>query len=174
MNQEKNMPNLWFSSDSHYSHNNILKFCKRPYANVDEMNVDMVKKWNQVVKPDDSIYHLGDFSFKDGDKLFYQLNGHKHLIIGNHDGDKVRDLPWESQEIYSELEMPDKTGKKHRIILFHYPISEWDGFFKGAIHLHGHVHGKKMLPELKKRIDVAVDCFNFFPVSFEKILELTT
>lgn len=169
------MPNLWFVSDSHFSHNNILKFCKRPYDNVDDMNVDMVKKWNKKVQPDDTVYHLGDFSFKDGDKFFHQLNGHKHLIIGNHDGDKVRNLPWESQEIYSELEIknPAEAGRKYTFVLFHYPIQEWNSFYKDAIHLHGHVHGKKMLPELKKRVDVAVDCFNFAPVSFEQILELT-
>ena len=166
------MSNLWFSSDLHFQHNNIIKFSKRPYANVDEMNLDLIKKWNQKVKVDDSIWFLGDFSFKDGDRFFHQLNGRKHLIIGNHDGDKVRDLPWESQEIYSELEVPDKTGKKHRLVLFHYPIEEFNGFYKGAIHLHGHVHGKKMLP-IKKRVDVAVECHGYAPVSFEKILELT-
>lgn len=78
---------IWFTSDLHFGHANILKFCNRPWETTDEMNADLIKNWNSVVKPDDLVFDLGDFAFASNSKwkdLLSQLNGHHYLILGNH------------------------------------------------------------------------------------------
>ena len=85
---------IWFSSDHHFFHNNIIKYCNRPFETVEEMNEALVKNWNSVVGPDDHVYHLGDFCFGNVEKWNWclepgRLNGHIHLILGNHDPERV-------------------------------------------------------------------------------------
>jgi calcineurin-like phosphoesterase family protein len=82
------MNNLFFTSDHHFGHNNIIKYCNRPFENVDEMNAALIKRWNEKIPPDGDVYHLGDFALCHPEKLeeiLDQLNGRIHLIIGNHD-----------------------------------------------------------------------------------------
>lgn len=78
----------WFISDTHFSHNNIIKYAGRPFANVDEMNQALINNWNQSIGKDDQVFFLGDFGLGDIDHLqsiCSQLNGHKICILGNHD-----------------------------------------------------------------------------------------
>jgi calcineurin-like phosphoesterase family protein len=160
-----------FIADLHFNHFNIISFCKRPYKTVDEMNHDMVAKFNAVVGHDDDTWILGDLAWPGGEQYFHQLNGRKHLIIGNHDHRSVLILPWATApRHYHEMKLLDGEGILRQLVLFHYPIEEWNHFYGGAIHLHGHVHGKTMKPSEKLRVDVAVDCFNFTPVTLDEIL----
>lgn len=81
------MSKIFFTSDTHYYHNNVIRYCDRPYTSVEEMNEDMVKKWNEIVSPDDVVYHLGDFSLaiRPVELFTPRLNGVKYLVPGNHD-----------------------------------------------------------------------------------------
>src|SRR5687767_7438795 len=92
------MADIWFISDHHFFHENILKFVDkngariRPeWSNVDEMNWDMVERWNRTVKPQDKVWHLGDVAFKTTERaaelenLLQKLHGHKRMLVGNHD-----------------------------------------------------------------------------------------
>lgn len=82
----------FFTSDTHFYHTNILKYCNRPFKNTEEMNAILIEKWNAKVKKDDVIWHLGDFCFggKDNIKeIFPKLNGKINLVLGNHDNYKV-------------------------------------------------------------------------------------
>ena len=113
----------YFTSDSHFNHVNIMTYCRPEYKDTDEMNWAMVKIWNATVSPDDTVYHLGDFAFKTGQKkeetrnLLSRLNGKIHLIKGNHDNLKqIGDFPFESIEREAYLEL---QGVKFR--LSHYP-----------------------------------------------------
>ncbi len=161
----------FFTADTHFGHGKIITYCKRPYLTADEMDADIIRRWNSVVGLDDDVIHMGDFSFRNRQDVFHKLNGRKHLIIGNHDDRKTLTLPWASQPVhYREMTVRDAEGMDRHLILFHYPIEEWDGFFRGTIHLHGHVHGKQMQPCDKMRVDVAVDCFEFTPVTIDQIL----
>lgn len=167
---------IFYTSDTHFGHFNILKHCNRPYADVATMNEDLIQKWNKVVKPEDTVYHLGDFAFRQtGDLLptFNRLNGTKYHISGNHDNSQVFDLPWAGKFIYNEM-TDFVDGKKYFVVLMHYPIQEWNGQHKGSIHLHGHIHSTPEYSSCEKianRFDVGVDQRNGYPVTLKQLLE---
>lgn len=156
---------IYFWSDTHFNHEAIIRYMSyggwsgsRAYKGVKEMNAALEEKWNSVVGPTDTIYLLGDFGFTSSklepiEDIFSRLNGHKHLIIGNHDekNPKVLKLSWESQE---RLRVVKEDG--HRVVVCHYPLESWPSSHHGAVHLHGHSHGhlKRVLPH---RFDVGVD-----------------
>jgi calcineurin-like phosphoesterase family protein len=158
---------------THFNHAGILAF--RPqYKTVREMNDGLIERWNSVVRQKDTIYHLGDFAFSVGawgddlDGIFLRLNGHKHLLVGNHDekNKKVLRLPWESVEM---LRSKLKGENGERATLCHYPLESWRGSWNGSLMLHGHCHGnlKRKLPH---RFDVGVECFDT-PVRLEALWE---
>lgn len=160
----------FFCADTHIGHHRIIELCKRPFASIDEMNETMAHRWNNVVGANDDVWLLGDFCWKGYEYWFYQLNGNKHLIIGNHDGRHVLTLPWASQpRDRRELSISAGDGKAHRLVLDHYPIEEWNRFHKGTLHLHGHVHGRT-LNAVPRRVDVGVDLWNFTPITLDQIL----
>ena len=131
------MAETWFTSDTHYDHANIIKYSKRPFKNVDEMNETMIKNWNSVVKHEDTVFHLGDFAFcNDPGKFFHRLNGNKILILGNHDKQATKHLPWGSVHSYYELRLNGKF-----IILCHYAFRVFNKSHHGALNFHGHSHG---------------------------------
>jgi calcineurin-like phosphoesterase family protein len=172
------MPTTFFTSDTHFGHTNILKLGKgRPFSSIEEHDEALVKLWNETVGPEDVVYHLGDFAYRaltgHAKDIFVRLNGKEHhLIPGNHDDEDTLTLPWTSVRSYVEDRVPDRTGKKHSVVLFHYPIQEWAGFWRrgGApIHLHGHTHGQ--CPGWRRRCDVAVDSWDFAPASLDRIIE---
>jgi len=173
---DKNMK-LFFTSDNHHQHANMIKYESRPFRNVKDMDNQMIEKWNNKVTKNDSVYILGDFAFGDADsvsKLLDKLNGNKYLIKGNHDyylkdRDIHRKFGWVKD--YYVLKY---NGLK--IVLFHYPISVWDCKHHGSIHLFGHVHSNKgnhhPLDSVQDNsYNVGVDVNNFEPVSLEEILE---
>lgn len=175
---------IYFTSDTHFNHANIIKLCGRPFSNVDKMNAVLIQNWNSCVKYDDEIYFLGDFMFKGGgeaaNNLIQQLNGIKYFIKGNHDK-FIDDGTFKKNNFVWIKDYHILNYQKQKMVLFHYPIFEWDGYFRDAIHLYGHVHNSGNNPEQQKRfnllgkraINVGVDVNNYFPVSIEEILEKT-
>lgn len=172
------MSNLFFVSDTHFFHKNILKFCPDTRRGADhlEMTELMVKAWNEKVKPGDTVYHLGDVSFgriEESDALLKRLNGNIHLVQGNHDKGVVNNYVakrWSSVQPYLRL----SVGRQ-LIIMFHYPIVEWDSMHYGSWHLYGHVHGKDMGLNDRKAMDVGVDTrpnADMAPWSFEEIQDI--
>lgn len=173
------MSKIFVISDTHYSHARIMEFYpkQRPFNSIEEMNNKMIIEWNKVVSPNDIVFHLGDFSFGSEDdalKVFNRLNGKINIIWGNHD--KVsRKLEFESTHNYYELKY-----NKEKIILFHYPIQEWNGMYKGVVHLHGHVHSingisnhnnEKFNWNMKNRYDVGVENVGFAPILIEDAIK---
>ena len=78
---------LWFTSDTHFYHNVIIEYCKRPFETIEEHNQKLIDNWNAVVGLDDTVFHLGDFCLGGAPKwreIREQLNGHIILIVGNH------------------------------------------------------------------------------------------
>lgn len=160
-----------FTSDTHFGHQNIIKYCNRPFSTYGEMDKELVARWNNVVQPDDTVYHLGDVAFgRDAtteyvSKLLKQLNGKIHLIHGNHE--KIaRNMLWRfaSTKDYDEIEVEGQN-----IILFHYGLRTWHHDLRGTWHLYGHSHGG--LPAFGKSCDIGVDSWNLTPVAFAKLKE---
>lgn len=168
---------IYFTSDTHFNHRNSLWHNDRPYKTVEEMDEQIIKNWNKVVKENDEIYHLGDFGWQLSptrlQEIMLQLNGHKHLILGNHDKEKMmlHSNLWESVDIYKELAIDG-----YRVILFHYPIADFNQMYRHSIHLYGHVHKNKSLIDLMDKkyytYNVGVDTNNYTPISFLKIKEI--
>lgn len=165
--------NIWFVSDSHFNHDNIIRLSRRPAENVTDMNELMIQRWNEAVKDDDTVYHLGDFAYPPKnehhmtfDEIGARLKGKKILIRGNHDRERMKETEkgqeifnhwmWDFYSDYEEL----KYGKT-RIMLFHYPIDTWRNAHHGALHFHGHVHCNSSQPGQKfykpHRFDMGVD-----------------
>ncbi len=152
------MSKIFFTSDLHFSHKNIAKFCPqfRPFDNIADMDEYLIETWNNTVSPDDDVYNLGDLSFAHDIKkiaaVLSRLNGKHHLIYGNHD-DIIRrhnkDLfetvkhdghpLLSSARTYLKLKLDEIDNT---LILFHYPINEWDGCHRGWYHLYGHLHDR--------------------------------
>lgn len=168
---------LHFISDTHFGHKNIIKYSNRPFNSVEDMNEALIDNWNAVVKPEDTVYHLGDFAFLPYDQLktvARRLNGTKHFIMGNHDKEiakNKRDLigsrVFNSIQDYYELK-----HEGHHMVLFHFGQRVWNKSHHGSIHLYGHSHGS--LPPHGKSVDVGVDCkeitSEYRPVSFDEVV----
>jgi calcineurin-like phosphoesterase family protein len=160
---------VFFTSDTHFGHEAIIGLCERPFASVAEMDEALIEKWNAMIAPEDSVYHLGDFSFRNARPLAeYRraLNGTIHLITGNHDFPLTRDYERQFASVFSILEI-GLNGK--RIVLCHYPMREWHGSWRGVWHLHGHLHGRLNHEPLGYSLDVGVDSNEYHPWSFEEI-----
>ncbi len=157
---------IWFTSDQHYGHSNIIVSCKRPFHDADTMNHEMISRYRSKVKPEDTVYFLGDVAFVDPRPILAHLPGHKFLIIGNHDQKRRKDLgKSEAFGWIKDVEEIEVQGQK--IWTSHYPHRSWPSSYHGSWHLHGHTHGS--LPNLPSSRDVGVDCWDFYPVSFETL-----
>lgn len=152
---------IWITSDLHFSHKNILNFNPdtRPFRDVDHMNAEMIQIWNSQVKPDDTVYILGDFAFCNANKateIAARLNGHKILVEGNHDTKLVANADFRAQFVatHKYLEIQHKGVL---VCMFHYPIAEFNRQHRGAVHVHGHLHGAPSGLEQYRVVDVGMD-----------------
>lgn len=160
----------WFIADTHFGHKRIIELANRPFTCVEQMDEKLITNWNYLVRPNDVVFVLGDFSFHNLQKtgeIFFRLAGKKHLIRGNHDEKRADKLPWTDVKDYFVLKQDHV-----RIVLSHFPFLSWRHMQKGDLHLHGHCHGNLKAP-LTRREDVGVDTLisNFYPVAFETIVD---
>lgn len=148
----------FYIADLHFGHQNILSFDSRPFPDIETHDNVIIENWNNVVGIDDDVYILGDISWHNSTKtieIFKQLNGNKHLIIGNHDkkllkNQKLRNLFVEVVD-YKELTTDSGMG----IVLCHYPIPCFNNHYYGWIHLYGHVHNSwewEVMEQTKKHL----------------------
>lgn len=162
------MQDVYFSSDWHLFHKNIIEFSKRPFSSVEEMNEVLIENWNERVKKNDTAYFIGDFSFgskQQTSDAIDRLNGQIHFIRGNHDKitDSLKDK-FVTYSDYKKIKVNDQS-----IILCHYAFRVFDGSHRGAWNLYGHSHGSLPDDSHALAIDVGVDCHNFYPVSFDEV-----
>lgn len=169
-----NSSEVFFTSDLHFWHHNIIRFANRPYANVDEMHDAIIKNWNSKIKSTDTVFILGDVSWKgieDTQHLLDQLNGRKILIIGNHDPESIINYFDKAYDMLGVRIIDNEDGIETYCHLCHYPLHEWNRDRHGSVNLHGHCHGSN--DELDKynykRLDVGVDSHNMMPLSWDDI-----
>lgn len=159
--------NIWLVSDTHFGHENIIKYCDRPFSSVHEMNETLVENWNSVVKPNDHIWHLGDVyfpkGFKDGSarEFFKRLNGHKRLILGNHDNGQDQVL----HSVFEKIVLW-RDWKEHGLLMTHIPLHP-NNIIKDRRNVHGHIHQNKS-PD-KQYINVCVEHTDYKPVNIDSI-----
>lgn len=169
------MSTVWFTSDTHYGHANVIQYSKRPFKDVEEMDEALIENWNEVVRPGDLVYHLGDFSFhrdfKKTSEISRRLLGQKYLIFGNHDK-KLRKVKEFLSSFIAAKDLDSIKVGDQRIVLCHYAMLTWNQSHRGAWQLHGHSHGSLPESDTALRIDVGVDPRSYRPISFEEIREI--
>jgi calcineurin-like phosphoesterase family protein len=157
---EPEEPRVFVIGDTHFGHQNIIKYAARPYRTVGGMNKSMIHKWNQTVRVQDSVFFLGDFAWRNIGYYITHLNGKKTFITGNHD-EGLRHTQDQAVIEYGD----------HRFLLIHRPQdrpSKWDGWT-----IHGHVHrNAPFIDRVTKRINVSADVIGFRPVSLHRIVEI--
>ena len=153
----------FFTADQHYGHQNIIRFCDRPFSTVEEMDAELVKRHNEVVGEDDTVIHAGDFAFRNARSVqtyIDELCGRHIFVRGSHDrwmDETVRDI--------LELKIEDQF-----LVVCHYALRTWPRSHFNSWQLHGHSHGQ--LEPVGKQWDVGVDNNDYYPVSFERIREI--
>jgi len=163
----------WITSDLHFGHKNIMTFCPVTRArfknDVAYMNNAMVEEWNAIVEVEDTVYILGDVAFMNGSdaaKMINRLNGTKILVRGNHDRKTLLDVNFRNAfaEVHDYLDI-NYNGTK--VVMFHYPIAEWDQMHRGSVHFHGHLHGNVSGMEEYRCRDMGMDATGNIVTSME-------
>ena len=171
----------YYISDTHLGHSNIINLDDRPFDNVQNMDEAIMSLWNETVSANDDVYMLGDLCFrnsKPADWYLSRLSGHKHLIIGNHDGELLRNKNALKMfdSVNSMLHIKDMLdGKTIDAILCHYPLIEWDGYYKGWYHIFGHIHSAmnksgKIMAKEPKALNAGCMINNYMPVTFKELI----
>ncbi len=164
---------VWFTSDTHYGHANILAYSQRPFDDVRDHDESLILNWNSVVQPGDRVYHLGDFALCDVEratKIAKRLVGQKFLIFGNHDKRLRKEPEFLAQWIWAR-DLESITVEEQKIVLCHYAFRTWAQSHRGSWSLYGHSHGSLKDDPHALQLDVGVDCWAHYPVSFEEIKE---
>ena len=176
--------NIFFTSDLHFSHANIIKYCDRPFYSAGEMDAAMIANWNNVVGEEDIVFILGDFCFGSTQTWLHflrRLNGKKYLTQGNHDkGIPVTELVFVYPLMNLWIKGDDEISDGQRITCCHYPMLSWYQSHRGSWQLYGHVHGRLSNKNVKEssitpnQLDVGVDVHNFTPISYEQVKTIIT
>ena len=188
--ESTDLDKVWFTSDHHFSHLNIIEYCHRPFKDVEEMDAKLIGNWNEVVGEDHTVYHLGDFTLG-SNALDYliQLNGRINILAyeWHHDqrwlkhsvmdtilkrtGNRIRML--RPLEVLKVRPLVSRSMFNHtlRITLCHYPMLQFEGCYHGHLHLHGHAHGNvnRIGSGKGQCMDVGVDCHDYYPVNLEYV-----
>ena len=167
---------VYFTADIHFGHENVIKFCNRPFTSVEEMDETLIANWNSRVHGNDTVFILGDMFFRisDAEPVLKQLKGKKRLIIGNHDGSWMKkvDLTRYFESIDSFLETSDG---QHGLTLCHYPLLSWRHQMKSFM-VHGHIHNDTAMdfwPLISVRdrvLNAGCDVNNYMPVTFDEMV----
>lgn len=181
--------NVFFTTDFHLFHNNVLRFDNRPFKDVHEMHDEIEKRWNEVVGPNDVVIYLGDLSFaRKEDKQYVEdmldrLNGTIHFIMGNHDKyDEIKKMSrFASVQDYLEVRIGhfDDSGSRVETMFccMHYPIYSWNKSHHGSYMVHGHCHGNlhhgedASFYDNRRVIDVGCMLHDYRPISYVEVMK---
>lgn len=166
---------VYFISDTHFNHSNIIKYTKRPFKDCFEMNNTIINNWNNIVKVNDTVYHLGDFALASDEELkelFSKLNGTIFLIRGNHDGKSVK---YYEDIGFKVLKNAPIILDEYKLVLSHTPVPD-SKIPNGYINIHGHIHNKELNENYpsknyskEKHINASVDVTDFKLISLYEI-----
>ncbi len=169
---------IYFTSDLHLGHQNIIRHCDRPFQSADEMDEVLISNWNNRVTNNDTVYILGDLIFrsrKKPDEYLTQLKGKKHLIVGNHDRQWISKCSLDRyfESVSNLLYISDG---QHQITLCHYPMMSWP-HAKRCYMVFGHIHNNtdadywRLIENSDQMLNAGVDINKFKPVTFDEMVE---
>ena len=172
---------IYYISDLHFGHANVIKFDGRPFQSVEEMDKTLIDYWNARVTDNDDIYIIGDLCYRSSkypDWYLRQLKGKKHLVLGNHDGTISKNVNYRKffVEVDNMLYIKDKFGDTEvGIHLCHYPLVEWNSYFRGSWHIYGHIHNSKneayeIMRYKDKALNAGCMINNYMPVLFTELV----
>ena len=165
------MAEIFVTSDTFFGRENIIKHAKRDYQSVEEMNDDLVERWNETVDSKDTVYHLGNFAWDPFSAIvLHKLNGKIVFLNGTYDKalkDVVKNCKRAELYMGQILEIPNLN-----LVMCHYPLAHWNGKDTGTLHLHGHTYDKFPHDVDSGRINVCIDCWNLSPVSITTLHDL--
>jgi calcineurin-like phosphoesterase family protein len=167
---------VFFTSDHHFDHTNIIKLCNRPFSSINEMNEVLIDNWNKTVPENGLIFILGDVVWSKDPRrwitLMEKLNGQKILIKGNHDDFKVLEkIEHLFLTIRERLELRLDSA---RLMLDHYPMKEWSGSYRGVYSLYGHIHEKDFPDAKYQQYNVSVERNKYRPISWNEVSMIFT
>lgn len=159
------MSRTFVTGCTHFGHANIVRLAERPFADAAEMDAALIENWNAAVGPNDVVWHLGDFAFRSATAatdVLARLNGRIERVQGNHDpkgwGRDMHEL---------------KHGGR-RFVLCHYPIEEWNGWWRDTLHLHAHTHSPELVSQRRDgrphRFHVGVDATDYRPLDLAELV----
>lgn len=180
----ENKEKLYFASDAHFGHSNVIKFDNRPYDDIREMDEAIITNWNSVVKPNDIVFYAGDMCMRSPNYLkpiVDRLNGDIYVALGNHDRRRELEKLNRFKIIRDRLEINvlDNDGKEGRnyqhIVIDHYPLLVWNKHHRGSWLLHGHCHQSLKGTSIgdvyytRKVEDIGLNGWNYTPPSYDQI-----
>ncbi len=169
---------IYYTADQHFGHSNIIRLCNRPFKNIAEMDETLIIKWNSTVSADDTVYILGDLIFRSDKHASYyieRLKGVKHLVLGNHDHNWIKNCNVQKYfaSVSYYLEIKDE---ERRIALCHYPMLSWGGAARGALHVHAHIHNNRdgfafeTLKKMDNALNAGVEVNKYKPVTIDELI----
>jgi calcineurin-like phosphoesterase family protein len=169
---------IYFTSDLHLGHANIIKLCNRPFLKLEEMNETLISNWNNRVTNGDTVYIVGDLIFRSSippESYLDRLKGKKHLVLGNHDKSWINKI--EPSKYFVSVDRMQIVGDgKHKIILCHYPMMSWESMSKPSYLIFGHIHNNTnagywdLLKTMPCALNAGVEINNYMPVSFDELV----
>ena len=169
---------IYYTADLHFGHENVIRFCGRPYETVEEMDRALLEGWNARVRSEDTVYIVGDLFYRNrrqAGEYLTELKGHKVLILGNHDHSWLMDNLRDSFEEVSQMMIIQDAG--NRITLCHYPMMTWSGEKKGAYMVYGHIHNHAedldywpLIARKDHMLNAGVDVNWYIPVTLQEMI----
>ena len=167
---------VYFTADTHFGHNAIIRMCGRPFEDVNEMNRALIDLWNARVHGDDTIYIVGDMFYRctDVESILRRLHGRKRLILGNHDESWLKQADYGRYFISIDHYLEISDGA-HALTLCHYPMVTWKHDHRSYM-IHGHIHANTdadfwpLLRERERALNAGVDINGYQPVTFDELI----
>ena len=170
----------FYIADTHFGHENIIKLCGRGFGSVAEMDAVMITRWQEKVRPNDDVFVVGDFAYRNKTSVstyLEQLPGIKHLLVGNHDSELLanKNALGAFASVDKLLEVRDASMNCH-VTLCHYPLVEWSGFYNGSYHVYGHLHNVKkqsyqLMKQVERALNASVEIVDYIPRTLAELIE---
>lgn len=170
----------YYTADTHFGHENIIRFCNRPFADVEEMNRRLIDAWNARVSDGDDVYVIGDFAYRSATSvksIVEKLAGRKHLVVGNHDVKWMKTCVPENLFVEIGHALYAVDDKNRRLWMCHYPCMTWPGSkYESSYHIYGHIHNNKpeefwqLLQKYDRALNAGAEVNGYMPVTLEELI----